>query len=131
MAKIGKSYSFEAAHSLPYHDGQCAKLHGHTYTVSVSLEGDISLEPNSPQYGMVVDFSAIDEIVKPLIKELDHSYLNDVISYPTAELIGVWFLGKLEEAAQIPWSVTVHETAKTFATVTYADLLRTKCKAGA
>jgi len=78
VAQIQKQYRFEAAHQLPAHFGKCAHLHGHSYTVTVTLEGPIR-GVRSPQGdllsdgGMVEDFDLVSRIVKPLIEEkCDH-----------------------------------------------------------
>lgn len=41
---------------------------------------------------MVMDFAAVDTMVTPLIDQLDHHHLNDVmeLDQPTAEAIGQW-----------------------------------------
>ena len=52
--KVGKQFSFDAAHQLVGHFGKCANLHGHTYKVEVVLTGSINDSGSSE--GMVVDF---------------------------------------------------------------------------
>lgn len=126
MAVIGKEYAFEAAHQIPNHNGKCARLHGHSYRVIVELSGPIMTNFGASDHGMVVDFYHLDEVVKPLIARLDHQNLNDIIPYPTAEIIGVWFYEQV--AAHFHrdndfdvMAVTVYETAKAFAKVTEDD----------
>ena len=36
---ITVSATFAAAHRLPEHEGKCARLHGHTYGLEVTVEG--------------------------------------------------------------------------------------------
>ncbi|MBP6085949.1 6-carboxytetrahydropterin synthase [Patescibacteria group bacterium] len=36
--KISKSFSFDAAHRLTTHNGKCRNLHGHRYSVIVTIE---------------------------------------------------------------------------------------------
>lgn len=36
---IIKKFSFDAAHYLPSYEGKCERLHGHTYRLTVMLEG--------------------------------------------------------------------------------------------
>ena len=67
--KIAKTFKWEAAHRLPWHKGACKNVHGHSYHMTVELHGN----PN--EQGMVVDFSCIGELVKPLIDAWDHATL--------------------------------------------------------
>ena len=39
MLTVSKTVSFDAAHLLTGHAGQCRNLHGHTYRVTVTLRG--------------------------------------------------------------------------------------------
>lgn len=78
---LTKSFRFEAAHRLPEHAGKCARLHGHSYILEVTVRGPV-LEPQ----GMVVDFEDITLAVKrEVLERLDHTFLNDLIPNPTAE----------------------------------------------
>ncbi|MBU1018992.1 MAG: 6-carboxytetrahydropterin synthase QueD [Patescibacteria group bacterium] len=84
---VSRDFKFDAAHYLPKYHGKCEKLHGHTYKLRVTLEG----EPDSE--GMVFDFAEIKRVVaERVLEELDHSSLNDVMENPSAENIAmlVW-----------------------------------------
>jgi 6-pyruvoyltetrahydropterin/6-carboxytetrahydropterin synthase len=75
VVTISKRYTFDAAHFLTNvpPDHKCARLHGHTYTVEVSLRGPVD-------NGFVIDFGDLDAVVKPFIySHLDHRSLNDVL----------------------------------------------------
>lgn len=83
MYFLTTEFFFEAAHFLKDYDGDCAKLHGHSYKVEVTVKGD-TLQKN----GILVDFKLLKKIGKGIIKHLDHTFLNDVIvDNPTAENI--------------------------------------------
>jgi 6-pyruvoyltetrahydropterin/6-carboxytetrahydropterin synthase len=41
---LAKEFRFEAAHQLPYHDGKCARLHGHSWHGVVYVAGDTLVE---------------------------------------------------------------------------------------
>ncbi len=41
FAILTKTFHFEAAHHLPGHRGKCARLHGHSYRLEVTLRGPI------------------------------------------------------------------------------------------
>jgi 6-pyruvoyltetrahydropterin/6-carboxytetrahydropterin synthase len=83
---IGKEFHFDAAHSLPQHE-HCGKVHGHTYTVRIEFKG----EP-VPPYGFVMDFDNMKKVVNPVLDQLDHDNLNDVLPLliPSCENLSVW-----------------------------------------
>ena len=72
---IGKTYSFDAAHQLVGHNGKCANVHGHTYEVTVEVSGLQITNPYLSDSGMLMDYADLDEIVKPIIDDLDHAFL--------------------------------------------------------
>ncbi len=89
---ITKIFSFDSAHSLINYNGKCSNVHGHTYTLEVSVSG----YPDAD--GMVADFHYLDAIVRSeAVDILDHKNLNDVLdANPTCENIAVWIWRKLE-----------------------------------
>jgi len=111
---IGKSYKFDAAHFLPNHP-VCGKIHGHGYTVVIELVGVYNKETH-----MVKDLHDIDAVMKPLIKQLDHTMLNDTIPFPTCEDIGQWFVKKLYKSFAQSITVTVQE-GNGYAKTSYGD----------
>lgn len=80
---------FAAAHTLEGYPGDCAKMHGHNWKIEVEIIGD-----KLNDIGMVIDFKDIKRHAKEVIKELDHTYLNDHDYFkdtnPTAENIAVY-----------------------------------------
>jgi len=97
---ITKSFEFDAAHNLVEYKGKCEKLHGHTYRLDVSLEG----EPD--EEGMIVDFKDIERVViEKVLNKLDHDYINDTIKQPSAENIAIWIWGQLKDC----FDVKLHE----------------------
>lgn len=88
---IIKKFSFDAAHYLPSYEGKCERLHGHTYRLTVMLEGVPDRE------GMVFDFIKLKRIVtETIIEKFDHSCLNDLLPCPSAENIAVYIWRELE-----------------------------------
>lgn len=55
--KVAKRFRWEAAHRLPWHEGQCRHLHGHSYRMTVELRGDPSGD------GMLMDFKHLKQIL--------------------------------------------------------------------
>lgn len=85
---------FDAAHNLYGYEGKCKNLHGHTYKMEVTVEG----EP-SKVTGMVVDFGDVKRIINTNIVDVyDHQYLNDLFDVnPTAENMVVIFFDVLSK----------------------------------
>ena len=97
--KTFKEFSFEAAHLLPDvpADHKCARLHGHSFTVKISVEGHVE-----EKSGWVMDFADISSAFKPIRKELDHYYLNEIegLENPTSEVMVEWIWKRL--APELP-----------------------------
>jgi 6-pyruvoyltetrahydropterin/6-carboxytetrahydropterin synthase len=118
---ITKRFSFEASHVLDHHDGKCARLHGHSYKLEISLIGDVQgVDAANPSSGMVLDFADVTRHVKPFVDEyLDHRHLNDSlpIEYTTAEMILRWIVDNLFEWFGVMlYEVTLWETETSSAT---------------
>lgn len=123
MISITKTYRFEAAHHLPNHKGKCARPHGHSYKVDVTISGPLKPDEGQSDAGMVMDFDDLDAIVKPLIEMLDHHDLNVLLLFrTTAENIAEWFSHRIRQELEALHSdvnlteVTVWETEKSRAT---------------
>ncbi len=92
---LTKDFTFDAAHNLINYHGKCERLHGHTYKLRVVVEGT----PDSE--GMIIDFIELKAIVKEkILSRLDHSYINEIISQPSAENIALWIWDELEESVR-------------------------------
>ncbi len=69
--RISKEYRWEMGHRLPFHEGPCKNIHGHSYIMWVELYGEPA--DNS----MVMDYYDLNKIIEPVIAELDHCFLLD------------------------------------------------------
>lgn len=67
--KVAKDFRWEAAHRIPWYEGACRHLHGHSYRLTVGLEG----EPDGR--GMVMDFRHIKVLMRDLVGAMDHAVL--------------------------------------------------------
>jgi 6-pyruvoyltetrahydropterin/6-carboxytetrahydropterin synthase len=114
---ITKILSFDAAHSLPEHEGKCAGLHGHGYRLEVTVGG--TLQTAGSAAGMVMDFGDLSDTIRRLVVDrLDHTYLNDVLDVvPTAEGIAGWVFAILREAGLPAERVRLWETPTSYADV--------------
>lgn len=96
MIRICRIFKFDSAHSLPYHKGQCNKLHGHTYKLEIKVEGIIKGD-GGPENGMVMDFKTFDREIKfIIIDKFDHELLNNFFENPTAENMVDWISNTLK-----------------------------------
>lgn len=119
--RIGKTFSFDAAHRLPgLREGhKCGRLHGHTYTVEVVLTAAQLTVP-----GFVTDFGDLRPLKEHIDARLDHQNLDDVMEVPStseaiAQQLAEWFVANLEPT--IPGellSVRVSETPTSWAEYT-------------
>ena len=73
MYELTVKTNFAAAHSLRNYDGDCARLHGHTWVVEVSVLGE-----ELDEAGILIDFKKLKRLIAEMIEELDHSYINEV-----------------------------------------------------
>ena len=73
MYQIRKKYHFYAGHRNENLKDKCFNLHGHTYYVDMIFK-----LPYNKKTGITMLFSAIDKIVDPIIKKLDHSMLINI-----------------------------------------------------
>jgi 6-pyruvoyltetrahydropterin/6-carboxytetrahydropterin synthase len=68
---VAKDYlSFSSAHFITFSGHQCESLHGHNYRVGVMVEGDVD-----PECAFVVDFAILKDLVRGLLKPMDHRVL--------------------------------------------------------
>lgn len=107
--EIFKEFTFEAAHRLPNvpTDHKCARLHGHSFRVSIHVEGNVD-----PSVGWVADFADIKRAFKPYYDQLDHYYLNEIdgLENPTSEVLARWIWERIDRALSGLSQVTVRET---------------------
>lgn len=113
--KITKTYRFEAAHYLPHvaDDHPCGKTHGHSYRVTLTLEGECD-----EAMGWVRDFGSVTFYTKKTFEGLDHTLLNAIggLGNPTAENLAIWLWGRFKGALPELSEVTVQETETSSAT---------------
>ena len=95
--RIKRIFTFDSAHSLPSYEGKCHRIHGHTYTLEVMIEG--KLIEFGPNRGMVMDFKDLDAIVKKNVLDIyDHYLINDLIENPTGELMILDIANRIKKA---------------------------------
>ncbi len=134
--RIAKEFNWEMGHRLPFHEGKCRNLHGHSYKCMVEVTG----EPD--KNGIVLDYYDLKKIIDPVIDQLDHSFMvnsNDkelidvldklnsrkvVVDFETtAENICLYLLKKISQE-KLPGNISslkikVFETENTYAEESY------------
>jgi 6-pyruvoyltetrahydropterin/6-carboxytetrahydropterin synthase len=107
--EIFKEFTFEAAHRLPHVPvgHKCHRLHGHSYLVTVYVEGDADGE-----HGWVRDFADLSCAMAPVLDCLDHRYLNEVdgLDNPTSEVIAAWIWTRLSPSLSDLSQIVLRET---------------------
>lgn len=78
--KICRIFRIDAGHRVFQHEGKCASVHGHSYTIAVFIECE-----ELDKIGRVIDFGKVKEILgKWLEDNLDHAmilYTEDPIAH--------------------------------------------------
>ncbi len=124
-ARITKIFRFEAAHHLPGHHGKCARLHGHSYRLEVTLYGPIKDVSGTSDNGMVMDFNDLSRIVSTaVIERLDHQELGTVTGvHTTAENIAYWIWHELAISglAEVLDRIRLWETESSYAEITQQE----------
>lgn len=90
--KVSWKCHYDSAHYLTgVPEGhKCSRLHGHTYELTATVDGPVGED------GFVIDFADIKTAVAPLIDQLDHRLLNDIIDNPTVERQLVWLWERID-----------------------------------
>lgn len=107
--RLTKDFQFEAAQTLPKapEGHKCRRMHGHSFKVEISVEGTVDSAT-----GWLYDHAEISGAMKPLLRQLDHSYLNEIagLENPTIENMAAWFWQKLQRLCPGLCEIVVHET---------------------
>lgn len=109
VVRLVKTFRFEAAHHLPtFPDGhKCRRLHGHSFRFDVVVEGEVD-----PKLGYLIDYGDIKSVTDPIVKQLDHYYLNEIegLANPTSEVIARWLFDHLKGPLPLLKRIIVYET---------------------
>ena len=138
--QITKIFHFEMAHALEGYDGLCQNIHGHSYTLRVTVKGTPVEEATSSKNGMILDFSDLKQIVKTSITDkYDHALvlnsktdlavINTLRNHyekivtvnfqPTSEQLLIEFATILQNT--LPQNVTLHSLRLNETDTSYAE----------
>lgn len=111
--RLAKTFRFEAAHDLPtFPDGhKCRRLHGHSFRFDVIVAGDVD-----PQRGYLIDYGDIKRVVDPIVRRLDHYYLNEIpgLENSTSENLSHWLWEQIKPHLPLLARIIVYETCTSY-----------------
>ena len=127
MPTITRRYNFCAAHQYWNESWSQKKnekefgpdifVHGHNYTLDVSISGKIN-----PENGFIINLKTIDSIVNEFVELLDHSQIEKDISWfkgkqPSSENLSVYLwdhiFSRIPEPAKL-YQIRIYETPRIF-----------------
>lgn len=115
MYEIKIQSDFSAAHNLRNYRGKCENLHGHNWKVEAVFAYE-SLDKD----GMAVDFKEAKSMLRAVLEEFDHSYLNETGIFkdinPTSENMAKLIYDSLKKKDKQIYSVSVWENDTSCAT---------------
>jgi 6-pyruvoyltetrahydropterin/6-carboxytetrahydropterin synthase len=107
MFEVSVERTFAAAHALRGYKGACENVHGHNFRVRVTIAGE-----KLNELGFLVDFVAVESLLREAAERLDHRFLNEVAPFdvvnPSAENLAAHFHGVVAEGLRAE-SVKVRE----------------------
>ena len=95
---VTKKFTFSAAHQLCCAKKHKDQLHGHNYTVCVTVKGNLNND------GFLIDFDKLESLLYThVIYKLDHSVLNDHLKpwNPTVEVLTLYLYNEIETCLRI------------------------------
>lgn len=100
MYKLVVKSKFSAAHRLVDYPGACARIHGHNWTVQVTVTA-----PTVDENGMVVDLVELKKHIDDCVMQFDHQVINDVPPFdqlnPTSENIAKYLYDYVAERIDV------------------------------
>lgn len=100
MYKLIVSSKFSAAHRLVEYPGACARIHGHNWTVQVTVSAS-----DVDDKGMVVDLVELKQHIDDCVSQFDHRVINDVQPFdtvnPTSENIAKYLYDYVAERISV------------------------------
>lgn len=111
MLTITRKLEFDAGHRIPDHKSQCRNLHGHRYTLEITLVGAVIDEEGRSDNGMIMDFSDVKALARRhLVDVWDHAFLVYEKDHAVRDFLATLPGHKTVVIARIP---TVENLART------------------
>lgn len=95
---VTKKFTFSAAHQLCCSNRHKNQLHGHNYTVNVTVKGNLNKD------GFLIDFDKLESLLYThVFYKLDQSVLNDHLKplNPTVEVLTLYLYNEIETCLRI------------------------------
>ena len=96
MYEVTIKKSFSAAHILKEIGGKCEELHGHNFTVEVTVAA-----PSLNSEDLLIDFRLLKGWTNEILDGLDHKYLNEIDCFremnPSSEQVARYIYDRLVE----------------------------------
>ena len=115
MIRATKEVTFDCAHMLSGHGALCKNLHGHTYKVQVTVEGD-QIESGSSA-SMVIDFKDLKKAISEVIMcHFDHAVIFSSEKYrdDAENILYEWAMKYGKRYFVMPDRTTAENMAKFF-----------------
>ncbi|MCR5701858.1 MAG: 6-carboxytetrahydropterin synthase QueD [Lachnospiraceae bacterium] len=130
MYTLQTSACFDSAHFLKGYEGKCSNIHGHRWSVEITIAAE-KLSEEGQTRGMVVDFRTLKDDLSNLCDELDHCLIIEegslkektieamqeedfrIVEFdfrPTAENMAEYFFNEMEEMGYDVVLSKVYET---------------------
>ena len=107
--KIGKIIQWDMGHRVLNHRSVCKGLHGHRYKAEICVEGELVLESEASEEGMVIDFADIKKVALKFIQEeLDHAFM---VWDKDEELLEFFNKSKGHKPVIVPFTPTAENVA--------------------
>ncbi|GGZ05229.1 6-carboxytetrahydropterin synthase QueD [Pseudoduganella plicata] len=115
MLTITRKLEFDAGHRIPDHKSQCRNLHGHRYTLEITLTGQVITAEGNSDNGMIMDFSDVKAIAKAhlvdvwdhafLVYEKDHAVKEFLASLPDHKTVVIDRIPTVENLAAVAFGI--------------------------
>ena len=115
MLTITRKLEFDAGHRIPDHKSQCRNLHGHRYTLELTLTGNVIEADGNSDNGMIMDFSDVKSLAKQhlvdvwdhafLVYENDHAVRKFLASLPDHKTVVIDRIPTVENLAKVAFDI--------------------------
>jgi 6-pyruvoyltetrahydropterin/6-carboxytetrahydropterin synthase len=115
MLTITRKLEFDAGHRIPDHKSQCRNLHGHRYTLEITLVGAIIESEGNSDNGMIMDFSDVKALARQhLVDVWDHAFIvyekdeavrQFLASLPDHKTVVIDRIPTVENLAQVAFNI--------------------------
>jgi 6-pyruvoyltetrahydropterin/6-carboxytetrahydropterin synthase len=122
MLTITRKLEFDAGHRIPDHKSQCRNLHGHRYTLEITLVGEVIEQEGNSDNGMIMDFSDVKALAKQhLVDVWDHAFLVYAKDAPVRDFLASMPGHKTVVIDRIPTVENLARTAFDLLKAVYVD----------